>query len=168
MDVHLFHSWIIQSNPNLLWIISQLWKKMILDCLSYQFVGQVELQSQIRSFLQCTITFEMFSTSVQDLIVFPDSITSSQIQDFLSILVVICTLSAFDGLLKASDSLFHVIFIQWKVGYLCKDSKFAWFLLHPNPRLLQGTWLMGPWYRTALHLLERVESWLCVTEQQKQ
>ncbi len=168
MDVHLFHSWIIQSNPNLLWIISQLWKKMILDCLSYQYVGQVELQSQIRSFLQSTITFEMFSTSVQDLIVFPDSITSSQIQDFLSILVVICTQSAFDGLPKASDSLFHVILINGRLGTFVKTPKFVWFLLRPNPRLLQGTWLMGPWYGTALHLLERVENWLCVTEQQKQ
>jgi hypothetical protein len=112
---------------------------MILDCLSYQYVGQVELQSQIRSFLQSTITFEMFSTSVQDLIVFPDSITSSQIQDFLSILVVICTQSAFDGLPKASDSLFHVILINGRLGTFVKTPKFVWFLLRPNPRLLQGT-----------------------------
>jgi hypothetical protein len=69
---------------------------------------------------------------------------------------------------KASDSLFHVILINGRLGTFFKDSKFVWFLLHLNPRLLQGTWLMGPWYGTALHLLERVESWLCVTEQQKQ
>jgi hypothetical protein len=54
------------------------------------------------------------------------------------------------------------------LGTFVKTPKFVWFLLRPNPRLLQGTWLMGPWYGTALHLLERVENWLCVTEQQKQ
>jgi hypothetical protein len=60
------------------------------------------------------ITFEMSSTSVQDLI------ASSQIQDFLSILGVICTLSAFDGLPKASDSLFHVILINGRLGTFVK------------------------------------------------
>ncbi len=66
------------------------------------------------------ITFEMSSTSVQELIAFPDSIASSQIQDFLSILGVICTLSAFDGLPKASDSLFHVILINGRLGTFVK------------------------------------------------
>jgi len=118
---------------------------MILDCLSYQFIGQVETlePDQIISAVYDYIWNVLHLCSGADCFSRLNCLLSNTglSFNFRSDLYTQCFWWFAEGIRFFVPCNFN----QWKVGYLCKDSKFVWFLLHPNPRLLQGTWLMGPW-----------------------